>query len=76
MLRSRLCTELYKTLIEPLASVVRSLPDYYRSAMMVGDVESALNCRWVYDAGMFWSASFDLVTIIKNLTATIKEAVS
>ena len=70
--------ELYsgvKPVTEPMSSIMQPLPDFYNSAMMVGDSDTAFMCRYLYQAMEFWSAAVDLPTSMKNFTLSIEEAV-
>jgi len=76
-LRARLCLELIvtlKTITEPMHSVVALCPDMYNSAMIAGDVENAVICRWSYCSGGFWTGAFNLVPLSKNFILCIQEA--
>mmetsp|Transcript_35428 Transcript_35428/g.62191 ORF Transcript_35428/g.62191 Transcript_35428/m.62191 type:complete len:395 (-) Transcript_35428:148-1332(-) len=77
VLRSRLCKELMtglRMITEPCHSVLPLYPELYNSAMLVGDVENAMICRWSYCAVSFWIGASDLFSVSKNLVMCIKEA--
>jgi len=77
-LRSRLCIELVvtlKSITEPWHSVMNLFPGLYNSAMISGDVENAIICRWAYCIGTFWGCAFDLLTVAKHYAKCIQDAV-
>ena len=78
-LRSRLSRELVasvKTAKEPWQSVAALLPELRTSALMAGDVESAVFCQLSRCTSEFWLRLTDLVTVSKHLEMCIEEAVS
>ncbi|KAL9184818.1 hypothetical protein ACHAXT_002595 [Thalassiosira profunda] len=77
LLRSRLCNELWgalKMLREPVQAVTLELPEMYRSAMLSGDIESAVMCRWLYPCACFWSGALSLSSVSQHLVGCMKEA--
>ena len=78
-LRSRLSRELVasvKTAKEPWQSVAALLPELRTSALMAGDVESAVFCQWSHCSSEFWLRLTDLVAVSKHLELCIEQAVS
>ncbi|KAL7543135.1 hypothetical protein ACHAXR_012438 [Thalassiosira sp. AJA248-18] len=76
VLRSRVCNELYTTLKmieQPWHAVVALYPGLYKSAMLSGDVENAMICRWSYISAGYWVAAMDLDGCFKHLLMCIKE---
>jgi len=76
VLRSRLCNELFATLRmikEPWHSVAMIYPDLYNSAMLSGDIENAMICRWSYCSAGFWLGSMNLTSVSRNVALCIKE---
>ena len=78
MLRSRLCVELvaFKLFKRLASSMLPLFPELYHSAMMVGDVESAMQCRLTCWMVEFWTAAVDLVSVSSHIVRFIEEAVS
>ncbi|KAL9184820.1 hypothetical protein ACHAXT_002597 [Thalassiosira profunda] len=77
LLRSRLCNELWgtlKLLREPVQAVTAEFPEMYRSAMLSGDIESAVMCRWLYPCACFWSGALSLSSVSQHLVGCMKEA--
>mmetsp|Transcript_12564 Transcript_12564/g.27248 ORF Transcript_12564/g.27248 Transcript_12564/m.27248 type:complete len:1558 (+) Transcript_12564:111-4784(+) len=76
-LRSRLCLELditLKILVEPVQSVISTLPDRYNSAMHAGDVGTALQCRRLYCNVSFFAGT-DLTTTTKQFVTCIQQLI-
>jgi hypothetical protein len=79
VLKSRLCRELVaspKTAKEPWQSFAALFPELRTSALMAGDVESAVFCQLSRCTSEFWLRLTDLVTVSKHLEMCIEEAVS
>jgi len=77
MLRCRLCNELVtsvKLYTEPTELVAPLYIELYHSAMMVGDFENAMMCRWSYCSIDFWTAASGLFSVSNHLVNCIKEA--
>ena len=78
VLRSQLCLELdgsLKMMMEPVQSVIALFPDRCNSAMLAGDIDSAMQCRLVFGIGNFFNGS-KLEFVSNHLKMLIKEAVS
>ena len=76
-LRSRLCLELdstLKALVEPAQSVVAILPDRYNSAMLAGDMDSAMLSLLAHCIGTLHIGS-ELKSLSKSFVACIKQSV-
>merc|ERR1719157_533873 len=70
MLRCRLCNELVtsvKLYTEPTELVAPLYIELYHSAMMVGDFENAMMCRWSYCSIDFWTAASGLFSVSNHL---------
>jgi predicted ATPase len=74
-LRSRLCNELttLKSIKEPWQSVQALLPSLYDSAMLVGDVESAMTCRWAYCISALFEGTQGLASLRVEASLCVKE---
>ena len=76
-LRSRLCLELdgtLKAMIEEHDSLLAT-PDRYSSAMLIGDVGTALHCHRLYCVGSFMTGS-PLISLSKHFITCIQQLVS
>jgi len=76
-LRSRLCRELdctLKGMVEPQHSLLYILPDRYNSAMLTGDVASAMICRLAFCTQSFYAGQ-NLISLSRTFLACIKESV-
>jgi len=76
LLKSRLCNELFVTLkmsTEPMHCTPIVFLDYYKSAMMSGDIENALVCRWNYCCAGFWLSMLDLSSVSRYAAVCMKE---
>ena len=74
-LRSRLCRELaWRSLVEPQQSMVPHFHDRYNSAMLTGDVESAMICLLTYCTASFYSGT-NLASLSKTFRSCIKQSV-
>ena len=76
-LRSRLCLQLvFLTFFKGLASSMLPLfPELYHSAMMAGDLESAMMCQFNGLKVEFWTAAVDLASVSNHFVRFIKQAV-
>ncbi|KAL9178272.1 hypothetical protein ACHAXT_001700 [Thalassiosira profunda] len=77
LLRSRLCNELWgvlKMIQQPMQAVTAEFPEMYRSAMLSGDIESAVLCRVTYPCACFWTGASSLSSASQNLVGCLKEA--
>ena len=77
MLRSRLVVGLIalKFFKGLASSMLPQFPELYHSAMMVGDVESAMMCRFAWWLVEFWTAAVDLISVSNHIVRFIKDAV-
>ena len=77
MLRSRLAREFqsFRYFMGNALSMVPLFSELYHSAMMVGDVESAMNCQFQCWHLEFWTAAVDLNLVSNHIVRFIKEAV-
>jgi len=77
LLRSRLCKELTSVLnviVEPCISSLPIFPELYNSAMLSGDVENAMICRWWYCAVYFWIGACSIFSASKKMVLCNQEA--
>jgi len=76
MLRSRLVVGLIalKFFKGLASSMLPQFPELYHSAMMVGDVESAMMCRFAWWLVEFWTAAVDLISVSNHIVRFIKDA--
>ena len=77
-LRSRLCRELDSTLkglVEPQQAVVPRLHDSYNSAMLAGDVETAMSCLSAFCTGSMYTGE-ELSSVCRKFKGCIEQAVS
>ena len=75
-LRSRLCNELFgtlKSIKSPWHQVKDAFPELYSSAMLTGDVENALLCRWSYYGTKYWIGD-DLTSLATPFLMCMKDA--
>ena len=76
-LRSRLCFELDSTLkavVEPMQSAVANCPGNYDSAMLTGDIDSAMLSHVAHCIGSL-HIGLELGTLSKSFVACIKQSV-
>jgi len=76
VLRSRLCNELFATLKmikEPWQSSHPIFLGLYDSAMLSGDIENAMICRFNCCIGLFWLGVLDLPSVSKYASMCIKQ---
>ena len=77
-LRSRLCRELdctLKAVVDPQQDVVPRLHDSYNSAMLAGDVETAMSCLSFFCTGSMYTGE-ELSSVCRKFKGCIERAVS